>query len=131
MKKPFDEGIAPYLFNIGDKVVFGKQSWPGVIVKRYRKIDHLILSILNIKRKLNFYVVEQHGFTSGNVPVFDDEEKYLTSYITQKPNGSVDYQSDELEADFLDKNGTILLTVKSGQIGLAHKIVSSQLIVNN
>lgn len=38
------------------------------------------------------------------------------------PSGTVDYQSDETEADFIDKDDNVLLTIKSEHKGHAHNV---------
>lgn len=120
-----------FLFEVGEVVVFiykGYPSLPSKVIERKTEKDFFLSEVYNRSVYFNVYTTEYKCRYSKSKTIFrwKDPEKSLRTYNISKPKGAIDYESDEYSASWIDKNGNILRTIKSGQIGLAHNIVSGQ-----
>lgn len=121
-----------FLFDVGEMVVYEHRtkSSPCKIIERKLEKNYFLSEIWGTDVFINVYVTEQTAeLLQGKVKTWywEDREERLRSVDIEKPVGAVDYASDELSADFLDKNGNVLKTVKAGKSGYAHEIVSGLL----
>lgn len=121
-----------YLFNVGEKVVYVHRgtSKPCIVTERRQEQDYFLSEAWGREVYFNVYLNKSTLFlkSSQKFVYYDDKEIFLRSADIIKPKKAHDYQSDEFTADWLDENGNILKTVKSGKIGFAHEIVSESLL---
>lgn len=117
-----------FVFDIGEQVIYSHRSTglPCKIVDRKRVKDDFLSTVWGVPVYVNCYITEEVYKIKNRISkrLWDNPEFTLVSADTEKPELAVDYESDERVADFIDKDGNILKTVKAGKIGRAHEIVS-------
>ncbi len=127
-----------FIFEIGERVSYirGGAASGAVIEERKHVKDHFLSNAWSVPIWTCVYkTVETIQSPLGrNAPGYpyvrrwEDPEILLRSFDVEVPDGAVDYESDEFTADWVDADGNVIKTVKSGQSGLAHDIVSTSLL---
>lgn len=121
-----------FIFNIGEEVVYTRRGMfygsKCVILERFFEKDYFLSQTNRAEVYYAVYITEEtikSRLDKTKARRWEDRELFLISADISKPEGATDYASDEYEADFLDIEGNVLKTIKSGKTGEAHKLVSS------